>query len=107
MIDFILSEEQQALRQAASHFRAQVLDQAYAAYSKKPTQKERFGAIRGFYRIATAGGMIKGQIPTPLGGSCNSLVDAAIILEELFAYDSSVYTSQNSLDARETNRTPC
>ena len=34
--------------------------------------------------------MIKGQIPTALGGANESLVDAAVTLEELFAADTSV-----------------
>lgn len=34
--------------------------------------------------------MLKAQIPTPLGGSCDSLLDAAVQLEELYATDPSV-----------------
>lgn len=90
MIDFTLSESQAQQREGAKGFAAKVLTGASAVYSKKTDQKERFRAIRSFYRIAVAGGQIKGQIPVPLGGTCASLLDAAIILEELYATDPSV-----------------
>ena len=40
--------------------------------------------------MAVAGGQIKGQIPISQGGTSASLLDAAIILEELYATDPSV-----------------
>lgn len=90
MVDFTLSESQRQLREGARAYAQKVLTGAHAVYSKKPNQKERFRSIRSFYRIATAAGQIKGQILVPLGGTCESLLDAAIILEELYATDPSV-----------------
>lgn len=90
MIDFILSPTQQQMRKEAAGFADQVLKGAHAVYSKHASQSERFRSTRQFYRMATAGGMIKGQIPTALGGANESLVDAAVTLEELFAADTSV-----------------
>ncbi|KAF2486065.1 putative acyl-CoA dehydrogenase [Neohortaea acidophila] len=90
MLDFTLSDKQKELRNGSRAYAAKVLTGAHAVYSKKPDQKERFRSIRSFYRTAVAAGQIKGQIPVPLGGACESLLDAAIILEELYATDPSV-----------------
>lgn len=80
MIDFILSPAQQQMRKEAAGFADQVLKGAHASYSKHTSQSERFKSTHQFYRMATAGGMIIGQIPTALGGTNESLVDAAITL---------------------------
>lgn len=90
MIDFILSDSQKAMRDGARAYAQKVLTGASAVYGQKPEQMERFRSIRGFYRTAVAAGQVKGQIPVPLGGGCESLLDAAIILEELYATDPSV-----------------
>jgi alkylation response protein AidB-like acyl-CoA dehydrogenase len=90
MIDFTLSDSQKQQQEGARAFAQKVLKGANAMYSKRPDQKERFRSTRSFYRIAVAGGQIKGQILIPLGGACASLIDAAIILEELFTTDASV-----------------
>lgn len=89
MIDFVLSDNQKAMRDGARAYAQKVLTGASAVYSKKPNQMERFRSIRSFYRTAVASGQVKGQIPVPLGGGCESLLDAAIILEELYATDPS------------------
>ena len=90
MVDFTLSDSQKEQRAGAREFSQKVLTGAHAVYSKLPDQKERFRSIRPLYRIATSAGMVKGQIPIPLGGTNASLLDAAIILEELYATDPSV-----------------
>lgn len=40
--------------------------------------------------MAVSGGQLAGLVPAPLGGTCVSLLDAAIMLEELYATDPSV-----------------
>ena len=90
MIDFILSDKQKQQRDGARDYARNVLTGAHEAYSKKPDQKERFRSIRPYYRMAVAGGQVKGLIPIPLGGNSASLLDAAIIMEELYASDPSV-----------------
>lgn len=90
MLDFTLSPSQQTQRAEARLFATKVLTTAHESYASLPTQSERFRSIRPFYRIAVQGGMLKSQIPTPLGGTCDSLVDAAIGLEELYATNPSV-----------------
>lgn len=78
------------MRAGAQAYAQKVLTGAHAVYSKKLNQRERFRSIRSFYREAVAAGQVKGQIPVPLGGTCESLLDAAIVLEELYATDPSV-----------------
>lgn len=89
MIDFTLTKEQRALRTGVRDFAQQVLREAPKLYSQLPSQTERFQAMRPIYRTATQGGLIKGQIPSPLGGTSTSLIDAAIVVEELYAVEPS------------------
>lgn len=48
---------------------------------------ERFQATRPIYHQAVAGGLIKGQIPPHLGGSGGSLIEAAILVEEMYSVE--------------------
>jgi alkylation response protein AidB-like acyl-CoA dehydrogenase len=41
------------------------------------------------YQAAVQAGLIKGQIPVPLGGTSNGLIDAAIVVEEFHAIEPS------------------
>jgi alkylation response protein AidB-like acyl-CoA dehydrogenase len=89
-IDFTLTPEQKALQAGVRQFAKQHLSTAHATYSKLATTKERFQSIRPIYEKAVQTGMISGQIPAPLGGTGGSLLDAALIGEELYAVESSV-----------------
>ncbi|KAI5356983.1 Putative acyl-CoA dehydrogenase/oxidase [Septoria linicola] len=89
-IDFHLTESQREQQQDARNFATKVLGGAHATYHKLPAQSERFQAVRPFCRIATVGGLIKAQIPIALGGTNESLLDAAIALAEMYATDPSV-----------------
>ncbi|KAI3393853.1 hypothetical protein diail_3580 [Diaporthe ilicicola] len=89
MIDFGLSEEQRQLRANAAAFAQAHLKEAPAAYSQHTTQEARFRATRPIYAAATKAGLIKGQVPTALGGGAQSLVDAAILVEEFFSVEPS------------------
>lgn len=89
MIDFTLSPSQQHLRAAAATFAQTHLRPAPALYAHLPTQRQRFQAIRPIYREAVRAGLIRGQVPAPLGGTAEGLVDAAIVVEELFAVEPS------------------
>lgn len=90
MIDFILTDEQKQLQQRARAFAQGPLASARETYSQLPDQTSRFRSTRPTYRQAVAVGVIKGQIPTALGGTSSSLVDAAILLEEFYAVETSV-----------------
>ncbi|KAJ0124290.1 hypothetical protein J7T55_005628 [Diaporthe amygdali] len=89
MIDFSLSEEQQLLRAGAAQFAQTHLREAYAAYSQHTTQEARFRATKPTYAAAVKAGLIKGQVPTALDGGAQSLVDAAILVEEFFSVEPS------------------
>lgn len=90
MIDFTLSDTQEQQRNAAKEYASKVVAGAHAVYSKHHTQNERFRSIMPFYRMAVAGGQLAGLVPAPLGGTCASLLDSSIMLEELYAADPSV-----------------
>ncbi|KAF2115287.1 acyl-CoA dehydrogenase/oxidase [Lophiotrema nucula] len=89
MIDFSLSDSQSALRNGAKQFAEQVLSTAPKLYADKKDQRERFEATLPIYQTAVQAGIIKGQVPVPLGGASASMVDAAIVVEEFFAVEPS------------------
>ncbi|KAF2195287.1 hypothetical protein K469DRAFT_649049 [Zopfia rhizophila CBS 207.26] len=82
-------EDRTALRNGARAFAHHVLAEAPKVYSQQADQRSRFQSTRPIYRKAVEGGLIKGQIPTPLGGSSNNLIDAAIVVEEFYAVEPS------------------
>jgi len=90
MIDFTLSPEQSAIRGMAKSFSDSALSTAAAVYAKYATQKERFQSLRPFYRTAVEGGLIKAMITASLGGVGGKLLDAAILVEEMYKSDRSV-----------------
>jgi ABC-type transport system involved in cytochrome bd biosynthesis fused ATPase/permease subunit len=73
MIDFTLSESQNAIRTKAANFSKNVLSTAAATYEKHPTQVERFRALRPFYRQAVEAGLIRGLIAKGAGGDAGTL----------------------------------
>ncbi|TVY72460.1 Nitroalkane oxidase [Fusarium oxysporum f. sp. cubense] len=87
MVDFKLSPSQLEARRHAQAFANTVLTKASAEYSTQKDQLSRFQATRPFYREAVRHGLIKAQVPIPLGGTMESLVHESIILEELFAVE--------------------
>ncbi|KAF5019515.1 hypothetical protein F66182_8457 [Fusarium sp. NRRL 66182] len=90
MVDFSLTPSLLEAQQHAKSFAHNVLKKAVAEYSPQLDQKSRFQATRPFYKEAVRLGMIKGQIPVDLGGTMESLVQSAIVLEELFAVEPAV-----------------
>ncbi|KAH7555882.1 hypothetical protein BM1_06408 [Bipolaris maydis] len=89
MIDFSLTPEQKELRANVHAFADTVLSKAPTYYSHLTTQTERFQSTLPIYQTAVSAGLIKGQIPVPLGGTSAGLVDAAIVIEELHAVEPS------------------
>ncbi|KAH6613821.1 putative electron transport oxidoreductase [Boeremia exigua] len=89
MVNFSLSQEQRVLRSAVKDFAHDVLSTAPKLYNHFPTQTTRFRSTLPIYRSAVSAGLIKGQVPIPLGGTSASIVDAAIVVEELYAVDPS------------------
>ncbi|KAF2796546.1 putative acyl-CoA dehydrogenase [Melanomma pulvis-pyrius CBS 109.77] len=87
MVDFTLSPEQKDLRAGAKAFAENVLATAPSLYQHLPDQRTRFEATLPIYRAAVSAGLIKGQVPLPLGGTAGSLIDAAIVSEEFHAVE--------------------
>jgi alkylation response protein AidB-like acyl-CoA dehydrogenase len=50
----------------------------------------RFESTKGVYEAAVTAGYVSMQIPPPLGGTMTSLLDVAIVAEELIAEESSI-----------------
>lgn len=89
MVNFSLTSEQKELRANAQAFAQNVLSTAPKLYSHLPTQTERFRSTLPIYQTAVKSGLIKGQIPVPLGGTSAGLIDAAIVVEEFHAVEPS------------------
>ena len=90
MIDFTLSEQQNEIRSMAASFASKILVPAASTYEKHTTQKARFESTRPIYRQAVEVGLIRGLIPPESGGAGLGLMDTAILVEEMYAADTSV-----------------
>ena len=88
-VDFQLSPSEEHIRNAAAGFAATVLKGARKDYLKYTEMHERFQSTRPIYSTAVQGGLIKGQVPRQLGGTGGSLVEAAILVEEMYAVEPS------------------
>ncbi|KAL4790118.1 acyl-CoA dehydrogenase/oxidase [Aspergillus venezuelensis] len=89
MIDFTLSASEQQTRTAARAFASAHLASAKATYNSLPTQEARFRSLKPIYEAAVSAGLIKGQIPAAIGGTSQSLIEAAILVEEFYAVEAS------------------
>ena len=83
-VDFHLSLSEEGIRQAAAGFAAGPLKDAKRTYMKYQHHHERFQSTRPIYHQAVAGGLIKGQIPPHLGGAGGSLIEAVLLVEEMY-----------------------
>ena len=88
-VDFQLSASEQGIRKAAAAFAAGPLKTAKETYQKYENHHERFQSTRPIYRQAVAGGLIKGLIPPHLGGAGGSLLEATILVEEMYSVEPS------------------
>ena len=88
-ISFNLSPKEEAIRQAAAAFASGPLKDARRTYMKHQSHAARFQSTRPIYRQAVAGGLVKGQIPPHLGGTGGTLTEAAILVEEMSAVETS------------------
>lgn len=89
MIDFTLSDSQKKVQQSARAFAKDHLLKADELYGKLEGQGARFQATKPIYQAAVAAGLLKQQIPTAAGGSA-SLVNLALVIEELYAVNPTV-----------------
>lgn len=88
MVNSNFTAEQQ-LRANAQAFAQNVLSTAPKIYSSLATQTGRFQSTLPIYQAEVKAGLIKGQIPIPLGGTSNGLIDAAIVVEEFHTVEPS------------------
>ncbi|KAK4944632.1 hypothetical protein LTR10_016066 [Elasticomyces elasticus] len=90
MIGFTLSEQQKLLQKEAAAIAKEVLVGARDVYSQHPDQLTRFRSTLPLFRQLVKAGLVKAQVPTALGGSCDNFIDSAITLEELYKEDPSL-----------------
>ena len=86
-IDFHLSAAEESIRNAAAAFAAGPLKGAKETYLRYEKHSERFQSTRPIYREAVAGGLIKGQIRPHLGGAGGTLIESAILVEEMYSVE--------------------
>jgi alkylation response protein AidB-like acyl-CoA dehydrogenase len=89
MVSFTLTESERAARTAARTFATTHLTSAKSTYTTLPTPESRFQSLKPIYAAAVRAGLIKAQIPSPVGGTSSSLVEAAILVEEFYAVEAS------------------
>ncbi|MER5673742.1 acyl-CoA dehydrogenase family protein [Pseudonocardia alni] len=85
-----LTQRQHKLRARSRQFAGDVLAGVGKATAHLPTTEERFLATRPAYEQLVAAGFLRGCIPASCGGDSQSLIDTAILTEELFCGDTSV-----------------
>src|SRR3974377_875814 len=88
-IDFRLTARQRDLQLQSRKFAREVLSQAAKA-EILPTPEERFAATKPTYEAMIAAGFLRKCIPVSSGGENRSLIDTAIMVEELYAVNASV-----------------
>ncbi|KAF8542411.1 putative acyl-CoA dehydrogenase [Trichophaea hybrida] len=93
-ISFTLSPAQQHLQSISRSFAQKHLSTARSLYHGLPNAKARLNATRHIVAAAVKAGFISAQVPQhlggPDGGGNTPLLDAAIMVEEFYAVDSSV-----------------
>lgn len=93
MIDFQLSPEQLVMRNAIRGFAHANLKTARSTYEPRGTPfskwEDRFRSTQPIYAEAVKAGLIKAQIPKELGGAGGPLIEAALVVEEFYAVETS------------------
>jgi len=74
----------------ARAFARDVLRDAGTTAEKLPTAEERFLATKPAYERLVADGFLRACIPTPDGGDSESLIDMAVLMEELYCENPSL-----------------
>ena len=89
-IDFRLTARQSELQLQSRRFAKEVLSPVLEAEAL-PTPEERFAATRPAYEAVIAAGFLRKCIPLSAGGESAGLIETAIIAEELYAVNASVW----------------
>ena len=88
-VSFELTPRQRELRVRARAVAREVLREARAAEAL-PDAEQRFLATRPAYERLIADGFLRACLPAAVGGDNESLIDTAVVVEELFAENGSV-----------------
>jgi len=88
-IDFRLTARQRDLQLQARKFAREVLSGAAKA-EILATPEERFAATKPAYEAMIAAGFLRKCIPVSSGGENRSLIDTAIVVEELYTVNASI-----------------
>jgi butyryl-CoA dehydrogenase len=89
VVDFELTPRQRDLRARARQVAREVLREARTA-DLLPTPAERFLATRPAYERLIADGFLRACVPAAAGGDSESLLDVAVLTEELFAENAGI-----------------
>lgn len=89
-MSFKLTQRQQKLRTKSRQFAGDVLAGVKTDVEHLPSAEERFIATRPAYEQLVADGFLRACIPATAGGDSQSLIDAAIVVEELYCGNTSV-----------------
>lgn len=89
-MSFELTPRQRDLRTRARRTAREVLRGARAGAEGLPTSEERFAATRPVYEQLIADGWLRACLPQAVGGDAESLIDAAVMLEEMYGENPSV-----------------
>lgn len=93
MIDFQLSPDQLAMRNAIRGFAQANLKTARSVYestgASSPNWQDRFRSTQPIYAEAVKAGIIKGHVPKELGGAGGPLIEATLVVEEFYAVETS------------------
>jgi len=85
-----LTARQRELRSRARRVARDVLRDVKNTAERLPTAEERFLATRPAYERLVAEGFLRACIPTSAGGENESLLDTAVVVEELYCENPSV-----------------
>jgi butyryl-CoA dehydrogenase len=87
---FELTDRQRDLRGRARTFARDVLRDVRTSTERLPSAEERFLATKPAYERLVADGFLRACIPTSEGGDGESLLDMAVLMEELYCENPSV-----------------
>ncbi|KAE8350560.1 putative acyl-CoA dehydrogenase [Aspergillus coremiiformis] len=90
MIDFTLTETQTQIRAHAHSLAKEHLANARPSYETLPTTQARLQATKPLYEHLVKAGFTQAQVPTEYNGLGYSLMDMALVAEELYAADVNV-----------------
>jgi alkylation response protein AidB-like acyl-CoA dehydrogenase len=90
VMSFDLATRQRELRSRSRRFAQEVLRDVKVTAERLPTPAERFAATRPAYEKLVADGFLRVCLPESVGGENQSLIDTAIVVEELYCENPSV-----------------